>query len=795
MHTERAAHTSGLHGFIQRYRNEILAEWRRLARASIDAARDLAPVALGDHIPELLEQIAEIADAVLGNRELPVFDTARRHAIDRLGVGFDVSAVVQELSNLRGCMLAIVDRERVALPLAELRALDLAIDHAIAASVTRYAQARERTLAGIDRISTATLEAASLDELLQRLLRVFKGSTATVDTAAILLLEGDKLRNCATVGLDEEARANFRLSVGEGFAGTVAAKREPMALRSAHTDPLVKSEVIKKLGIRALYGVPLLHDGQLIGVAHMGSLQATEFAPDDRQFFASLAARATVAIVHHMLRQDLAISERRFKQLADERERALAKLESLLAASPVGIAFFDRDLRYLRINDALAEINGHPAADHIGKTVAEMIPQAVDRAVPILQQVLATGQPVLNHEFPVPHPVTGETLALLANYFPVRAANNEITGVGGIIVNVTELARTQAALRTEQARFQAVIDHSPAAIWVKDQAGRILIANKPLAEALGVPRDELIGRRSDEILPVEIAQDHQEHDQRVLDEGRAIEVEEIAPSPLGDRTFLSIKFPIPGDSPMVGAIAAEITDRKRMEQELKIAVKMREDLLSVVSHDLRSPLSAVQLSSTILLGSHGADARARRHLEMIARSCARMESLIDDLLDTALIREGRFQLELEREPAADVVREAVDLQQPLAAEKTIALTLDMDLGNVHLRCDRNRILQVFSNLIGNAIKFCRAGDTIRVTGQRTGPNIQFMVEDSGPGIPAGALARLFEPYWSSPEHVARGAGLGLYIVRGIIESHGGRVWAESDPGHGARFVFTLPIAE
>lgn len=617
MHSETAPRST-VRSFIERYRSEILADWQRAARKTIGAARELGAVALADHIPELLDQIAEIAEAVVAERAPPSFETARRHAIDRIGEGFDVAAVVRELSLLRGCMLAIVDRETVALPLGELRALNLAIDHAIAVSVKRFAASRES---------------------------------------------------------------------------------------------------------------------------------------------------------------------------------ALAKLESLLAASPVGIAFLDRELRYLRINDALAELNGRAAADHIGRTVADIIPGAADHAVPMLQQVLSTGMPILNLEVALPHPVTGETLSLIANYFPVRAVSGEITGVGGVVVDVTALARTQAALRTEQARFQAVIDHSPAAIWVKDQAGRIIIANRPLAEAIGVPQAALIGKRSDELLPGTIAHDDQQHDHRVLAEGGAIEVEEIAPSPSGDRTFLSIKFPIPGDPPMVGGIAAEITERKRMEHELELAVRTREDLLSVVSHDLRSPLSTVQLSSTILLGHYGGDARARRHLDLIIRACTRIESLIDDLLDTSLIREGRFQLDSHRERIDEVARETIELQQPLAAEKGLAIAYDSDIEGTHVMCDRDRILQVFANLVGNAIKFCRAGDTLRITARRDGACVRFCVEDSGPGIPAEALAHLFEPYWSRPEHATQGAGLGLYIVRGIIESHGGRVWAESEPGRGARFMFTLPISE
>jgi PAS domain S-box-containing protein len=363
--------------------------------------------------------------------------------------------------------------------------------------------------------------------------------------------------------------------------------------------------------------------------------------------------------------------EDQYRQLADDRERTLAKLESLLAASPVGIAFLDHDLRYVRINEALATMNGKPAERHVGRTVAEILGDAAPQAEQLLHDVIASGQPALNLEFTLVDDSGNATHELLANYFPVRSLSGAILGVGGVVLDVT--------------------------------------------------------------------------------------------------------------------------GRKRMEEELRVAVTMRDDLLAVVSHDLRNPLSTVQLSATLLMSLLTSDERARRHVEMIVRSCARMENLIDDLLDMVRIRAGRFELELRRELVDDIVNEALDLQAPLAAEKGITLARCCEVAGIEILCERNRIAQVFGNLIGNAVKFCRAGDTITVTGMREGDFVQFCVEDTGPGIAPDALPKLFEPYWSGPQHGADGAGLGLYIVRGIVESHRGRVWAESAPGCGARFHFTLPI--
>jgi signal transduction histidine kinase len=306
---------------------------------------------------------------------------------------------------------------------------------------------------------------------------------------------------------------------------------------------------------------------------------------------------------------------------------------------------------------------------------------------------------------------------------------------------------------------------------------------------------ELLGHRSRDILPPDVAAQHEAHDAQVLRDNEPIDVEEVVPSAEGPRTFLSTKFVIPAEPPLVGAIATEITDRKLMEHELRIAVKTREDILAVVSHDLRSPLQTVQLAVSMLQAQYRADPRERRYLELIHRSSLRMDTLIDDLLDTATIRAGRLVLDVKREPLDSVVSEAVDLQEALAAEKGIALVRARNVEGIEVTCDRGRILQVFGNLIGNAIKFCRTGDSITVGVEPAGDFVQLSVSNTGPGIEADVLPYLFDAYWSGAEHASQGSGLGLFICRGIVEGHGGRIWAESPPGEtGVRFLFTLPIA-
>jgi PAS domain S-box-containing protein len=777
--------------FVRIFREEIVAAWRKAVRR-LPLAGDMSMTTLLDHIPALLDEIADFADDIAaGAPASPVFETARRHALHRLSDGFDIATIVSELSLLRDAALGVSARHETVQSMADLRALNLAIDRAIAVSASRFVEVQQRTLAGIDRISTATFESNDLDDLMRRLLAVFIETTPAADTAAILLVEDDRLHLRAAAGLELELDRRTSVAFGEGFAGTIASQRRPMHLRAAYQDPLITSEVMRAQQVRAVYGVPLIHNSHVIGVAHMGSLTASEFSPDDRQFFGSMAARATLGIVHHLLRQELADSEQRSKKIAIEREQALAKLESLLAAAPIGIGFVDRELRYLRINDALAAMNERPAGEHVGRTVAEVLPELATTLVPLLQAVLDAGQPALNLEITRRSQIDPTaTRFLLANYFPVRAPSEEVIGVGGIVIDITEVKRAQEALRSEQVRVHSILEHSPAAIWVKDLDGRIVLANHRLADVLGHELEHMLGRRSSDLLPSEFATAHEAHDQTVVREQRALEVEEVVPSSRGARTFLTVKFPIPGDPPLLGGIATEITQRKQMEHELRVAVRTRDDLLAIVSHDLRGPLGTAQLSATLLMEQLPNDL-ARRHLELIHRSCTRMEHLIDDLLDTASIRAGRLHLDVQPQAADAILAEAIDVHQSIADERGIRLVRGGDLDGVMIACDRDRVLQVFGNLIGNALKFCRAGDAVTVSGHRVGDHAEFSVADTGPGIPPEVSAYLFEPYWSGAGHRKQGAGLGLYISRGIIEQHGGMIWVESNHGTGATFRFTL----
>jgi signal transduction histidine kinase len=244
----------------------------------------------------------------------------------------------------------------------------------------------------------------------------------------------------------------------------------------------------------------------------------------------------------------------------------------------------------------------------------------------------------------------------------------------------------------------------------------------------------------------------------------------------------------------LGRRAGLAVDNSLLYDASQQAVRLREEILAVVSHDLRNPLSAINLSASNLLELWGDDPKPRKSLEIIRRAGDRMERLIRDLLDLARIQSGTLHLELQVEDLQTIVDEVMDAHEALARERDIALVRG-DHDHITLTCDRARIMQVLSNLVGNALKFCRAGDRVSVTTRALGGEAAIEVEDNGPGIAEDELPRIFQPYFSGALKAKQGTGLGLYISRGIILAHRGTLTCDSAPGRGARFSIRVPRSE
>ncbi|CAN5735893.1 hypothetical protein BH23GEM9_BH23GEM9_20910 [soil metagenome] len=237
-------------------------------------------------------------------------------------------------------------------------------------------------------------------------------------------------------------------------------------------------------------------------------------------------------------------------------------------------------------------------------------------------------------------------------------------------------------------------------------------------------------------------------------------------------------------------------DTRRMavlKQKAEAATRVRDEVLATVSHDLKNPLGTIYTSSALLLDMEMSPEAQRRQLEIIRRTAQRMDRLIQDLLDVSRMQAGRFSVEPHPESARSLLLEAKELLTGLAQAKNLTIDYALPAEDVAVRADRHRVLQVFSNLIGNAVKFTAEGGTVTVGAGLDDDRVRFWVRDTGVGIRKEDLPRIFDRFWHAG--AAGGSGLGLAIARGIVDAHQGRIWAESSGADGgSTFAFTLPLA-
>jgi signal transduction histidine kinase len=278
-----------------------------------------------------------------------------------------------------------------------------------------------------------------------------------------------------------------------------------------------------------------------------------------------------------------------------------------------------------------------------------------------------------------------------------------------------------------------------------------------------------------------------------------------APLVVGERTLGAIAFGI-ADSPrrygaedlaVAQALAqrcAAALENARLYQAAQEATRVREEVLAVVSHDLKTPLGALLMGAQVvarLAPAGAAGDELRKAASTVRRTSERMGRLIHDLVDVASMEAGRLSLAPAQHDAAAVAREAAEALQSIASDRNVAVALEVP-APVPLYCDRDRVLQALTNLLANALQVTAAGGSVRLAVRRDAAGAVFTVSDSGPGIPAEELPHLFERWYRGRHPRYPGSGLGLAIARAIVEAHHGRIWVESEEGQGTAFSFAIP---
>ena len=254
----------------------------------------------------------------------------------------------------------------------------------------------------------------------------------------------------------------------------------------------------------------------------------------------------------------------------------------------------------------------------------------------------------------------------------------------------------------------------------------------------------------------------------------------------------------PSDVELVNELArraALAVENARLYQAAEQATHARDQMLGIVAHDLRNPLGTIVMASGLLNETIDASSAAHRQVAIMRRAADRMNRLIGDLLDVKRLENGRLTVERQPVPLSDLLSEAAESLRGAVESANLELVLDASADLPHVLADTNRMQQVLSNLIGNAVKFTPKGGRITLRGERALGGTRVSVADTGTGMSADQLPKVFDQFWQGSRTDRRGIGLGLAIAKGVVEAHEGQIWVESAVGKGTTFFFTLPVSQ
>ncbi|MGZ3476906.1 MAG: ATP-binding protein [Polyangiales bacterium] len=527
----------------------------------------------------------------------------------------------------------------------------------------------------------------------------------------------------------------------------------------------------------------------------------------------------------------------RARRDADALRSSEARLRTMFDHSPAAMFIKDADGRFVMANRSCATLLGGAPEDIVGRLEQEIVaPEVAATHLANDRVALEGGGPIEIEEW---LPFHGEQRKFLSIKFAISSPNVRPL-VCGIATDITDRKRIEdgqaflleagrilgASLEFEDtltrvARLSTSMLADACAIDIIEgrELRRFGFSPDPSKEdvmhdflAAGVPSlDSMrpaplaIRTRTTILIPVvdEACLDHYETPENLRRALRAFGIQSLIVAPLLGRTEVigAVGFGAchrrygPLDVAIaegLARVAADAIENARLSKESQEAMRHREDVLAIVSHDLRSPLAAIRAAEQALSRCTSPTDVCAKHLGVVRRASQRMERMIGDLLQATAIRTGHMVVSQRPERLSLLLAEAIDSHNGTARHRGISVVRAFGPDSTLVSCDRDRIVQVLSNLLGNSLKFCRQGDTITVGSEASEREVRVFVSDTGPGIEEGDVARLFDPYWSARRHKSTGTGLGLYISKGLVEAHGGRLGVESRVGAGSTFWFTLP---
>lgn len=507
-------------------------------------------------------------------------------------------------------------------------------------------------------------------------------------------------------------------------------------------------------------------------------------------------------------REQLLAHEQAARQAAESANAKLRESEErfrlTIDDAPIGMALVALSGSFVRVNQALCDILGY-TADELTKLTAQSItrPDDVDKEVELAQKLARGKIPRYQLERRYIRK-DGSTVDVMLSASVLRAQDGKARYYIAQVEDITTRKRAREALRFSEAKFSGIVSIAADAIISVDKDQCITLFNEGAEKIFGYTMKEAVGMPIERLLPERFRAVHGEHLARFF-AGRETarlmgERREIFGLRKNGEEFpaeASISKVAVGGVTFSSVVLRDVTYRKSVEESLQRAVAARDEVLGVVAHDLRNPLSTILMQAQLLERPEpDVERRDPTARLVITRSAKRLNSLIQDLLDVATIEAGQLTVEHEPVSVPQLARDVVESQSPLADAAKLQLHVDIGDDVPDIRGDRNRLLRVFDNLISNAIKFTPEGGRVAVSADVKDGDVVFAIADTGSGIEPENLAHIFDRFWQAATRARRlGAGLGLPITKGIVEAHAGRIWVESVLGQGSKFFFSIPVAQ
>ena len=706
----------------------------------------------------------------------------------------------------------------------------LAVDNSMLFSREREARARAEEAAArlreLEVVSEAALTHLDLDRLLANLLDGVR-TVMKADTAVVLLLDesADELVASWARGLEEEVEARVRVPVGRGFAGRVAATRQPVYIPDVRRAEVV-NPLLAQRGLISLLGVPLLVEGRLIGVLHVGSVKRRVFTTDDERTLQLLSDRVALAIEQARLYEAERVASRRLEFLADASELLGSTLDFQTALNRLGelvvpyladwcVVDMVRDGQLQRVAVAHIDPELHQAAFEF----QERFPPAPDAAHGPARAV-ATAKAELIREVTQEHlraAAAGDRkllralreIGMTSLICAPLVARGRVLGAITLLsdredrlygpadlVTAEELARrvavavdntllfAEAERRAEAAR---VLEHIGDGVFMLDRDGVVRLWNRAAEAVTGLAAGAVVGHAATDAVPGWAA---------------IADAVPIAETPAAAATAETLPLELPGRElwlSIAGVGFAEGTVYAFRDLTADRALEeLRSDFVSTVSHELRTPLAAIYGAAlTLQREDLPLDEGQRANLlGVIATESERLARTVNDILWASRLDADRVQLDLGTHDPRELARTVVQAAQ-VHLPGNVRLDFRCDGELPAIVADPDKVRQVLTNFVDNAVKYSPDGGTVAIELTHRDHHVRFSVSDEGLGIPQSDQRRIFDKFYRVDPNLTRGVGgtgLGLYISRELVRRMNGTIWVDSREGEGSRFSFELPAA-